>query len=395
MRPVTRRAALLVLAGLLLLSLNLRPAAVSVGPVLDEVRAGLDMSAASAGLLTSMPVLAFAVFGALAALAARRIGIHRVTLLSLLAVTGGLLGRVLVDGEAAFLVLSMVAVAGMAMANVLLPSLVKKHFPDRIGPVTAMYTTALAVGLTGALMLTVPMAEAFGGWRVGLGLWSVLALVAVLPWLALITHDVRVDVAPRSIRFLDIARTPLGLAMAGFFGLQSLQAYAVFGWFATLWRDAGFSAAAAGALVGVVAAMSIPLSLWAPAAMAKPGDRRWVLAVVLLCYPVSYVGLVVAPHSLAVLWALVLGVAMASFPIVLVLIGLRTRTSEGTAALSGFTQATGYLVAAAGPFGVGTLRELTGGWTVPLLVLLALSVPLFALGMYLGKPAALEDQLRP
>jgi CP family cyanate transporter-like MFS transporter len=222
----------------------------------------------------------------------------------------------------------------------------------------------------------------------------VLALVAVLPWLALITHDVRVESAPRSIGFLDIARTPLGLAMAAFFGLQSLQAYAIFGWFATLWRDAGFSAAAAGALVGVVAAMSIPLSLWAPAAMAKPGDRRWVLSGVLVCFPVSYLGLIVAPHSLALLWAVVLGVAMASFPIVLVLIGLRTRTSEGTAALSGFTQATGYLVAAAGPFGVGTLRELTGGWTVPLLVLLALSVPLFALGMYVGKPAAVEDQLR-
>ena len=395
MRPVTRRAALLVLAGLLLLSLNLRPAAVSVGPVLDEVRAGLNMSAASAGLLTSMPVLAFAVFGALAPAAARRVGIHRITLLSLIAVTAGLLGRVLVDQEAAFLALSMLAVAGMAMANVLLPSLVKLHFPDRIGQVTALYTTALAVGLTASLMLTVPIADAFGGWRGGLGLWAALALLAVLPWLALIRHDVRATDAPRSIGFLEVARTPLGLAMAAFFGIQSLQAYAVFGWFATLWRDAGFSAAEAGALVGLVAAMSIPLSLWAPAAIARPGDRRWLMTGVLLCFPISYLGLIVAPRSLALLWAVVLGVAMVSFPIALVLIGLRTTTSEGTAALSGFTQAVGYLLAAAGPFGVGTLREATGGWTVPLLVLLALSAPLLALGIYVARPAALEDQLRP
>ena len=395
MRPVTRRAALLVLAGLLLLSLNLRPAAVSVGPVLDEVRSGLNMSAASAGLLTSMPVLAFAVFGALAPAAARRVGIHRITLLSLIAVTAGLLGRVLVDQEAAFLALSMLAVAGMAMANVLLPSLVKLHFPDRIGQVTALYTTALAVGLTASLMLTVPIADAFGGWRSGLGLWAALAFLAVLPWLALIRHDVRATDAPRSIGFLEVARTPLGLAMAAFFGIQSLQAYAVFGWFATLWRDAGFSAAQAGALVGVVAAMSIPLSLWAPAAIARPGDRRWLMTGVLLCFPISYLGLIVAPRELALLWAVVLGVAMVSFPIALVLIGLRTRTSEGTAALSGFTQAVGYLLAAAGPFGVGTLREATGGWTVPLLVLLALSAPLLALGIYVARPAALEDQLRP
>lgn len=395
MRRVTRRAAALVLAGLVLLSLNLRPAAVSVGPVLDEVRSGLDMSVASAGLLTSMPVLAFAVFGALAPVSARRIGIHRVTLLSLLAVTGGLFGRAVVDSELAFLALSLLAVAGMAMANVLIPSLVKQHFPERIGPVTALYTTALAVGLTASLMLTVPLADAFGGWRAGLGLWSALAFLAVLPWLAMVRHDVRTVDAPRSIAFVDVGRTRLGLAMALFFGLQSLQAYAVFGWFATLWRDAGFSAAAAGALLGVVAAISIPLSLWAPAAMARPGDRRWILVVVILCYPVTYLGLIVAPHSLAVLWAVVLGIAMSSFPIFLVLIGLRTRTSEGTAALSGFTQSTGYLLAALGPFGVGTLYEASGGWTVPLAVLLALSLPLLALGLYIGKPAALEDQLSP
>jgi CP family cyanate transporter-like MFS transporter len=328
--------------------------------------------------------------------AARHVGIHRVALLALLAVTGGLLGRALVDSEVAFLALSMLALAGMAMANVLLPSLVKQHFPDRIGLVTALYTTALAIGLTGALTLTVPIADAAGGsdgWRAGLGVWAALAFVAALPWLGLVRHDVREEDPPRSIGFIDVARTPLGLAMAAFFGLQSLQAYAVFGWFATLWRDAGFSAAEAGALLGMVAAMSIPLSLWAPAAIAKPGDRRPLLAGIILCYPVSYLGLVLAPHGLAVLWALILGVAMSSFPILLVLIGLRSRTPAGTAALSGFTQSTGYLLAAVGPFAVGTLYEASDGWTVPLLVLLALSLPLLALGMYVGKPAAIEDQL--
>ena len=111
------------------------------------------------------------------------------------------------------------------------------------------------------------------------------------------------------------------------------------------------------------------------------------------CYPVAYVGLIVAPHALAVLWALVLGAALATFPIVLTLVGLRTRTAGATAALSGWTQSTGYLMAALGPFGVGVLHEATDGWTVPLLVLIALSVPLFFVGLYVGKPAHIEDQL--
>jgi CP family cyanate transporter-like MFS transporter len=383
---------------ILVLSLNLRPAAVSVGPLLDEVRAGLGMSVGAAGLLTSLPVIAFAIFGALAPAAARTIGAHRTTFVALLAVVVGLSGRTVVDHESAFLALSMLALAGMAMANVLLPSLVRLHFPDRIGAVTALYTTALSVGLTAAIVLTVPVADALGGWRWGLGIWAIVALVAAVPWLGLLKHDIRTDgtdgaESERDIRFLDVARTRLGWAMVLFFGLQSLQAYAVFGWFATLWRDAGFSAAEAGGLVGVVAAMSIPLSLWAPPMVARPGDQRWVLFLVIACYPVAYLGLIASPHRLALLWAAILGVALATFPIILVLIGLRTRTPGGTAALSGFTQSLGYLMAAIGPFGVGTLHEASGGWTVPLLALTGLSLPLLAVAWYVGRPAAIEDQL--
>jgi len=397
--PVDRRRGLLapVLVGLVLLSLNLRTAAVSVGPVLTEVREALAMSAAAAGLLTSLPVIAFAVFGALAPAAARRIGPHRVTLVALVAAAAGLLGRATVDHEAAFLVLSLVALGGMAMANVLIPSLVKRHYPDRVGPLTAVYTTALAIGLTSALVLTVPIAQAFGSWRAGLAAWAVLAVVAVLPWIGLASHDSpdpeAVPSPNRAVRFSDVARTRLGLAMAAFFGLQSLQAYAVFGWFATLWRDAGFSAAQAGGLVGVVAATSIPLSAWAPRVVARPGNQRRVLFGVMLLYPVAYLGLILAPHSLAVLWAVVLGAATSTFPMVLTLIGLRAATPEGTAALSSFTQSTGYLLAAIGPFGVGVLHDASDGWTVPLLALTALVLPMLALGAYVSRPAAVEEQL--
>ena len=388
-----RRSAVLVLSGILLLSLNLRPAAVSVGPVLDELRDGLDMGPASAGLLTSLPVLAFAVFGALAPAAAARLGPHRVTFLALLAVVIGLAGRAVVDHEASFLALSLVAVGGMAMANVLIPSLVRLHFPDRIGLLTALYTTALAVGLTAAFLLTVPVADAFGGWRYGIGIWAVLAAVAAVPWFGLLRRDEALDAPVRDVSYRDIARTRLGWAMTLFFGLQSLMAYAVFGWFATLWRDAGFGAGTASALVGIVAAMSIPLSFVLPQAVARPGDQRWVLVLVMSCYPVAYIGLVVAPHRLAVLWAVVLGAALTTFPIVLTYIGLRTRTAGATAALSGWTQSTGYLMAAIGPFGVGVLHEATDGWTAPLVVLATLSLPLFLVGLYVGRPAHIEDQL--
>jgi len=382
-----------VLAGILLLSLNLRPAAVSVGPVLAEVRDGLSLSPAATGLLTSLPVLAFACFGALAPAAARLVGIHRVTLVALLALVTGLFARSFSVSGLPFLSLSMLALAGMAMANVLLPSLVKLHFPEAIGRVTALYTTALSIGLTASLVLTVPVADAFGGWRSGLGAWAGVALVAAVPWLVLVRHDRALDAAPRTVTFGEVARTPIGLAMAAFFGLQSLQAYVAFGWFATLWRDSGYSAAQAGALVGLLAAVAIPLSLWAPPAVTRSRDPRRIMLAVMLCYPLGYLGLLVAPHDLAVPSAVLVGVGTVTFPIVLVLIGLRSHTPQGTAALSSFTQSVGYLLAAAGPFAFGTVHAATDGWTVPLVGLIVLMVPQVLVGLYVARPAFVEDQL--
>lgn len=387
------RQRLLVLVGMVLLAVNLRPAAVSVGPVLEEITTDLAMSPTSAGLLTSLPVLAFAGVGALAPWLARALGLHRTTLLSLGAVVAGVGARVSVDHELAFLAFSMVALAGMATANVLLPSLVKLHFPDRIGFVTALYTTALAIGLTGALTFTVPISEAAGGWRMGVGVWALLALVAALPWVLLLRHDRHPDIAVRPIRVGEVMRTRLGIAMALLFGVQSIHAYVSFGWFAQLWRDAGFSPTEAGALVGLLAGISIPLSLWLPTLAGRRDDHRSLLWGVIACYPVAYVGLIVAPYSLAVVWAVLIGVGACIFPLVLSLIGLRARTAAGTAALSGATQSVGYLLAVSGPFTVGLLYDATGGWTVPLIMMIVLVAPMLLLASYVGRPIYLEDQL--
>ena len=388
-----RRTAL-VLAGLILLSFNLRPAAVSVGPVLEEVRRGLDLSGPEAGLLTSLPVLAFAVFGALAPRLARAVGLHRAAAGSLVAVVIGLGARSFAQDGTTFLVLSAFALAGMATANVLIPSLVKLHFPDHIGRATAVYTTALAIGLTSAFLLTVPIANAFGGWRAGLGAWALTALVAVLPWIGLAAHDRHLERDRRSISFTDVARTRIGWAMVLFFGLQSLQAYSIFGWFAQLWRDNGYSPEQAGLLVGIVAGVSIPLSLWLPAASARRTDQRGLILGVLSCYLVGYALLLVDAHTLAIPAALLIGVGCCVFPIVLTLIGLRAHTADGTAALSGFTQSLGYLIAAIGPFLVGAIYDATGEWAAPLWLLTVLVLPLLAVGAYAGRPAYLEDQLR-
>ena len=390
----SRAARIAVLVGIVALALNLRPAAVSVGPELARIRAGLGMSPTSAGVLTTLPVLAFAVFGALAPRVSRAVGVHRTAFAALLLVAAGLAGRAWVGETWSFLLLSVVALAGMAAANVLLPSLVKLHFPTRIGLITSIYTTALAIGLTLATAVTVPISEAAGSWRWGLFAWAVVAGLAALPWVGLLVHDQHGG--PRTgaaITFGQVARTRLGWAMALCFGLQSLQAYAVFGWFAEVFAAAGHSSTEAGLLLGVVTGVSIPISVWVPSAAARRERQTGLFAGLLSCYVVGYLGLIVAPEQGTWLWAVLVGIGAGVFPLVLTLIGLRARTDAGTAALSGFTQSVGYLLAGFGPFAIGVVYEATGGWTWPVLLLLALVLPLAVACLYVARPAFIEDQL--
>jgi CP family cyanate transporter-like MFS transporter len=397
--PETRFQRILVVVGIATLAFNLRPAAVSVGPVLDEIRTGLDLSSGETALLTSLPVLSFAVFGALAPRIARILGMHRATLLALAAVACGLWLRSRADSALPFLVLSFVSLAGMAVANVLLPSLVKLHFPDRVGLLTSIYTTFLAIGLTSASVLTVPIAQhgaadgAALDWRLGLATWAGTAVLAALPWLGLLRHDLHEQAQRRHLGLGEVARTRIGWVMAVFFGLQSMQAYVVFGWFAKVYRDAGFSASTAGVLLGVITGISIPLSFVVPNLTARVRNPRVLLTLIMGCYPIGYLGLLAAPVGGAWVWALAVGIGTSTFPFILTLIGLRTRTPAGTAALSGFTQSVGYLIAAGGPFAIGMLHDATDGWTAPLWALIAVCVPQYLVGLAASRPVHLEDQL--
>ncbi|HET7688841.1 MAG TPA: MFS transporter [Nocardioidaceae bacterium] len=389
----TRWERILVVVGIVVLGFNLRPAAVSVGPVLSELRGALDMSPVAVGLLTSLPVLAFAGFGGAAPWLAGRVGVHRLTLFSLVAVVVGLGLRSLTSVVPLFLLMSLVALAGMAAANILLPSLVKLHFPDRVGLMTSLYTTALAVGLTSSSALTVPISDLGNSWRWGLGAWACTALVAALPWIGLVGHDTKLRRGSRTVGLAAVARTRLGWAMAMTFALQSTQAYTIFGWFAELFRDSGYSASEAGLLLAVVTGTGIPLSFAVPYVAGRLQNQAPLILALLACYVVGYLGLLLTPETVTWLWAALVGAGTSIFPLVLVLIGLRARTPEGTAALSGFTQSVGYLLAAPGPFLFGVLHDRTEGWDAPLVMLLAINAALTVTALFVARPQYIEDQL--
>jgi CP family cyanate transporter-like MFS transporter len=385
----------LLLLAIVVTAVNLRTAVTSVGPVLDELERGLGLGSGLAGVLTTLPVLAFAALGASTPSIAGRLGERRTLALSLVLMAAGLAVRAVAGSAALFLAMSVLALVGGAMGNVLMPTLVKRHFPDRIGPMTAAYTTALAIGTTAAAALTVPVSRLGGaeGWRVGLGVWALLAAVAVLPWLGLLRGEVRRGTPHGDHRASALLRSPVAWALAVYFGSQSLQAYVAFGWFAQLYRDAGVSPQQAGLLVAFLAALSIPTSMVMPAWAARMRSQRPLMLLLVALYAVAYVGLLVAPRSGAWLWAALTGLGAAAFPLSLTLIGLRTRTPATTAALSAFAQSIGYLLAGTGPLLVGVLYGATGGWGWPFALLFGALAAMLVSGWVVGRERYVEDDL--
>ena len=272
--PPSRREQVLVVAGLITLAASLRPAVTGLGAVLGDIRADLGIGGLLAGVLTTLPVLCFAGVGALTHPLTHRVGVHRTALIALVTVAAGSALRSLSDTPVLFTIGTTVALAGMAVGNVSLPPMVKLHFPDRIPTMTAVYSCALMAGAAVPAGLTVPISDAGGSWRYGLGLWAVMAALAALPWLWLLRHDVteadrRVSLSPRLL-----VRSRMAWAMAVFFGLQSAQAYAQFGWLPSMYEDAGLSRQAAALMLTVTALVGVPAPLLLPAYARRTNDHR-------------------------------------------------------------------------------------------------------------------------
>lgn len=394
-RAGSRSLGWLVALGIVLAALNLRTAVTSVGPLLGEIARTLGMSSVGTGLLTTLPVLAFAGVGAITPTLARRVGEHRLLMFALVTLGTGLLVRVLVDSAPVFLLSSAVALSGGAVGNVLIPTLIKRHFPSRTGFMTTVYTTALAVGTMLAAAATVPIEQVAGDWHVALGVWAALAVVSAIPWLALLRSEPERDTGGRDEGIRALLGSRLAWMIAVYFGTQSMVAYIMFGWLATMLRDAGYESGEAGLIVGIFTALNIPVSMVVPAIATRFRDQRPVVVGLVAFYVVGFAGLWAGPASLALLWVAFVAVGMGSFPLALMMLAARTRTPEKTAALSAFGQSVGYLIAGAGPLLVGVLHDATGGWSVPYAMMFAVVAVQLVTGLYAGRERYLEDERRP
>jgi CP family cyanate transporter-like MFS transporter len=390
----SRRGLVLVAVAIVLTGFNLRTAVNGVGPVLQEIEDGLGISSGAAGLITTMPLLCFAVIGFAGPPLAARFRDGHVLAAALLVMALGVVGRAAAPSFWLFLLGTVATMVGGALGNVLLPGIVKHWFPTRTGLLVGAYSTTMAVGGAVASVSTAPIAASVGvdGWRWALGVWAVFAVLAVVPWL-LVPRRTSVGGAPRGVRLRLLVRSSLAWQLAVFFGLQAMQAYVIVGWTAQYLRDEGMSAAAAGVLVGVNALIVIPLNALVPSGAVRQSWQRPMLVGFMACYLVGWTGLLVSPLTLTWLWMSMLGIGMGTFAMVLSLLGLRARTPETVNALSTVVQGWGYAIAAAGPVLVGLLRGLTGGYTGMFVLVYAGVAGLFVTGWLVCADRQVDDEV--
>ncbi|MGY2681961.1 CynX/NimT family MFS transporter [Pseudomonas tolaasii] len=359
--PAMSRPWLLIL-GLVLVAMNLRPALSSLSPLLNDVSASLGLSAAKAGLLTTLPVMCLGLFAPLAPILARRFGAERVVLGILLTLAGGIILRSSF-GEAGLFSGSLIAGASIGIIGVLLPGIVKRDFAKQAGTMTGVYTMALCLGAALAAGATVPLSHAFGdSWNIGLGFWIVPALVAALFWLPQVGQKQGAHQVAYKVK--GLLRDPLAWQVTLYMGLQSSLAYIVFGWVPSILISRGLSATEAGLLLSGSIIVQLLSALTAPWLATRGKDQRLAIVVVMLLTLGGLFGCLFAPLDGLWGWAILLGLGQGgTFSLALTLIVLRSRDSHVAANLSGMAQGIGYTLASMGPLAVGVLHDWTGGWS--------------------------------
>ena len=398
------RGRVVALLAIVSIALSLRSAVAAISPIIDQISVDIELTTVGLGVLGMLPPVFFALSGLIAPPIARRIGLEGSLVLAIGIMIAGHLVRSASGDYTVLLIGSALALVGMGMGNVLLPPAVKRYFPDRLGLVTATYATLMSISTALPALLAAPLADSIG-WRFSLGVWSGLAMVALVPWVILLSRH-RASLAatqqeetpeleePPPALVNRLWRSPAALAITLAFAVSSLNAYASFAWLPEILGDiAGVNAVTGGSLLALFSFAGLPASIIAPILVTRLKNAGWIIHAGVAFFLVGYLGLILAPTAATWLWVLLIGLGPILFPVCLVLINSRTRTHAGSIALSGFAQGIGYTIGAVGPLLVGVLHEISGGWTVPLYFLLATAVTAVIAGVVIGRGRYIEDEL--
>jgi len=385
---------LLILTAIVFFALALRSAVTSLTPLLPRISEDIGFDSTIIGAFGMLPTAMFGLAGLIAPALGRKIGLERLAFCAAAATVIGTAGRAAMSDVIGLMGFMMLALLGMGIGNVIIPPLIKRYFSDRVALLSTVFVCCIQFGTIIPAALAVPVANA-DGWRTSLAVWALLPMVTLLPWLMLGRNrrtddaDTTEDVSHDQIG--PIWRSPVAWGLMVMFGSTSLITYAMFTWIPQIITSAGGSEMLGGSMVAVFSLSGFAASFVTPALCVRFTNPFPIVIACAVCHLIGFAGLLWLPLTATAVWAFIAGLGPSTFPMALTLINLRCRTHAGSAALSGFVQGLGYVLACAGPFVFGVLHESTGRWTSSFGFLLVAVVALLIGGYEASKPRYLED----
>jgi len=369
------------LLSLVFISLAIRPPVASIGPLVDELVRTELLSLFQVSLMTSLPIVCFGIGAFASPYLVKRFTLNKAVMFVLILLSVAMATR-LIGGFPALITSTVLIGLAIAIANVLIPTIVREQFPERIELITGVYVTLLAISASFAAAIAVPSSDLLGGWRGALAVWIIPAVLAIIFWFPLFrTNTVGkiTSVETHAEEKKAVVRSSLTWGIVAFFGLQSGGFYSILNWFPSLLIDRGLSDVDAGALLGLTTAVGIPSGFLASLLFRKFKSLSGI-AMVMSAFTLAGLLMIWLTPDLLVLACIITGFGFAAtFPLSLTLIGSRASTSTQTTQLSALAQGWGYLISAAATFGFGLLRDVTGSWDGSLILISALTfIQLFA-----------------
>lgn len=388
---------LFIVFAIIIVSINLRPAITSVGPLIGMIRVDLGLEHWSAGLLTSLPLFAFAIMSPIVPQLANRFTNERMMVIGLFVIMFGIGIRSIPDKILLFGGTILLGI-GIAICNVLLPSIIKERFPDKIGLMTGVYSTTMGVFAAIASGLSAPLATRLSlGWELSLLFWIIPAIIGAIVWIVFTKSNSQSR--ENQVKFLGsfdqrIWKSPLAWQIALFMGLQSSLFYITVSWLPEILQFIGQDVNTAGWMLSYTQFIGLPIGFLIPV-LAGRMKRQYslVLALGALAF-VGFSGLLYAESFGVVMLSITfIGITVGgTFPLALTFLALRARTVRQAAYLSGMAQSVGYLIAALGPILMGLLHDLTGEWSVPLIVLMVITVFTIVFGLSSSRDQYVLDE---
>ncbi|WP_299996398.1 CynX/NimT family MFS transporter [uncultured Cedecea sp.] len=389
--PESKTHRLVMLAGILMIASTLRAPFTGIAPLLDMVRDSFSLTTAQIGLLTTIPLLAFALVSPFVAGISRRFGSEWTLFAAMIMICLGIAIRS--GGDPVWLYFGTAIIGcGIAIGNVLLPSLVKRDYPESIAKLTGAYSLTMGIAAAIGSMMVVPIALYGFGWSGSLLTLMIFPLLAMLLWLPHLSNRTTATLSGNpALKNRGIWSSALAWQVTLFLGINSFIYYVVVGWLPSILISFGYSEQQAGSLHGVLQLATAVPGLVVGIILSRLKDQRGIAILMALFWCSAVCGMVWFPQ-LAILWIALGGFGSGAALILgLSFIALRTRSAHQAAALSGMAQSIGYLLAAAGPPLMGKIHDFSGSWSWPLLLCAALAIVMAIFGAYAGRPIQIHD----